>query len=86
MIKTEIKTNIKDDILFRKVPLFKKFLTIEFPIITDINVYQKKSIIAAILANKNLSNKLRSLFINWEKIAKKKIVILGFKKQIKKPS
>ena len=64
MIKTEIKTNIKDDILFRKVPLFKQFLTIEFPIITDINVYQKKSIIAAILANKNLSNKLRSLFIN----------------------
>ena len=52
----------------------------------DIDEYQIKSIIEAIDTIINFSLKLWSLVINCEKIAKKKIVILGFKKHIRKPS
>ena len=57
-------TNIIEDILFKKAPLSKNLLIIELPTIIDINVYQKKSIIDAMLASKNLSNRLSSFVIN----------------------
>jgi len=49
-MKIEIITNIIEEILFKKVPLFNKPLIVELPTIIDTNVYQKKSIIEAILA------------------------------------
>ena len=64
MIKSEIRIKIPEEILLRNAPLFKKFLTKEFPTIIEINVYQKKSIIEAMPANINLSKKLSSLVIN----------------------
>lgn len=64
IIKTEIITNIVEEILFKIKPLFKKLLTIELPTKIETKVYHKKSIIEAMAASINLSNEDRSLLTN----------------------
>lgn len=85
-MNNEIPISIILELRFNIFSLFKNFLIALFPTENETKVYQRKSIIEAMEARWKIWKIVVSDLINWEKIAKKKIVIFGLKKQIKKPS